>query len=85
MWRSQPDQPLSLYCMNRVTFGVRSSPYVAVRALQQASVDFGVSESAEQWHLCNSFYVDYLLAGADDITSAKNLYDSQKNPTQGRF
>ena len=31
IWREHPSQPLSLFCMNRVTFGVRSSPYVAVR------------------------------------------------------
>ena len=79
VWRSNPDQPLTLYCMNRVTFGVRSSPYVAVRSLQQASVDFGVSESAEQWHILNSFYVDDLLAGADDIEAAKKLYQSLRS------
>ena len=53
VWRAQPNQPLSLYCMNRVTFGVRPSPYVAVRALQQAAVDFGTPGSNEQWHLHN--------------------------------
>ena len=79
VWREQTDQPLSTYCMNRVTFGVRSSPYVAVRALQQASVDLGVSGSAENWHICNSFYVDDLLAGADDISAAKGLYHSIRN------
>ena len=65
--------------MNRVTFGVRSSPYVAVRALQQASVDFGVSGSAEEWHIRNSFYVDDLLAGADNVESAKVLYQNLRN------
>ena len=79
VWRSQTDQPLSLYCMNRVTFGVRSSPYVAVRALQQASVDFGVSGSAEEWHIRNSFYVDDLSAGADNVESAKVLYQNLRN------
>ena len=76
VWRAQPDQPLSTYCMNRVTFRVRSSPYVAVRALQQTAVDFSTPESIEQWHLHHSFYVDDLLAGADDITSAVQLYQS---------
>ena len=76
VWRAQPNQPLSLYCMNRVTFGVRPSPYVAVRALQQAAVDFGTPGSIEQWHLHNSFYVDDLLAGADDPKAAIKLYQS---------
>ena len=79
VWREHPGQPLALYCMNRVTFGVRSSPYVAVRALQQAAVDFGEPGSVEQWHLCNSFYVDDFLAGADDETSAAALCQSLRD------
>ena len=41
MWRAQVDDPVSEFCMNRVTFGVTSSPYVAVQTLQQAAIDFG--------------------------------------------
>ena len=33
LWRSHPSEPVSVYCMNRVTFGVTSSPYVAIRTL----------------------------------------------------
>ena len=48
--------------MNRVTFGVTSSPYVAVRTLQQVAEDFSTPSSSVTWHIQQSFYVDDLLA-----------------------
>ena len=74
LWRSQPDQPLETYCMNRVTFGVRSSPYLAVRALQRTAEDFSTPDTVCYQHIFDSIYVDDLLAGADDIDSAVTLY-----------
>ena len=74
LWRAQTDQPLDTYCMNRVTFGVRSSPYLAVRALQQTAEDFSSSDSICHYHVYNSIYVDDLLAGAEDAASAVELF-----------
>ena len=79
LWRPQPDQPLETYHMNRVTFGVKSSPYLAVRALQQAATDFSSPESVEYYHVFSSFYVDDLLAGADDVDGAVALYQSLRS------
>ena len=64
LWHPQPDQPIRDYCMNRVTFGVASSPYLAVRILQQAAEDFGAHSPIASWHVNNSFYVDDLLGGS---------------------
>ena len=61
LWREKPDQEVRDYCMKRVTFGVASSPYVAVRCLQQASIGFGKDYPLAQKHICESFYVDDLL------------------------
>ena len=74
LWRSHPDQPVADYCMNRVTFGVTSSPYAAVRTLQQTASDFSPPESKASWHVCQSFYVDDLLAGADTVSETVQLY-----------
>ena len=41
LWRAQVDQAVKPYCMNRVTFGVTCSPYLAVQTLQQAALDYG--------------------------------------------
>ena len=59
--------------MNRVTFGVKSSPYVAVQTLQQAAVDFGEGYPETVEHITKSFYVDDLIAGADTIEDAIKL------------
>ena len=41
LWREQPTGPLVDFRMTSVTFGVSSSPYLAIRALQQVASDFG--------------------------------------------
>ena len=74
VWRPEKTGPILDYSMNRVTFGVTSSPYVAVRTLQQVAEDFSSPSSRSHWHIHNSFYVDDLLAGAEDEASAMQLY-----------
>ena len=73
VWRAQVDEPVSEFCMNRVTFGVTSSPYVAVRTLQQAASDFGAECPEAVEHVNKSFYVDDLLAGSDTIEGVVKL------------
>ena len=85
-WRAQVDQPVLAYCMNRVTFGVSSSPYVAVQTLQQAGVDFGQGCPVAQHHINSSFYVDDLLGGADTVEGAMDLCSQlTKILTKGGF
>ena len=76
LWRPNQSQPIGDYHMNRVTFGVTSSPYVAVKVLQQTATDHSSPSSLAFFHVHHSFYVDDLLAGADDEQSAFNLYQS---------
>ena len=86
LWRPEKTGPILEFCMNRVTFGVTSSPYAAVRTLQQTAEDFSVSSSKSHWHIHNSFYVDDLLAGADDVASAVQLFqDLRKVLVKGGF
>ena len=74
VWRSKVDQPVKEYCMNRVTFGVASSPHSAVRTLQQTATDFGQDCPIAQWHTHHSFYVDDLLGGSDTKEGALKLF-----------
>ena len=74
LWRPQTDQPVQDYCMQRVTFGVASSPYLAVQTLQQTAADFGSDFPEASWHIYNSFYVDDLLGGADSVAQALELF-----------
>ena len=75
LWRPNTSDQIRDYCMNRVTFGVASSPYLADRTLQQAAIDHGSSSS---WHVMHSFYVDDLLGGTDTLEDAITLYDEVK-------
>ena len=75
LWHPTPDQPIKDYCMDRVTFGVAASPYLAVRTLQQAAEDHGLHYPVASWHIINSFYVDDLLGGADTEDQAIALFE----------
>ena len=74
LWRPELDEPIREFCMNRVTFGVTCSPYLAVQTLQQAGQMFGAEFPEAQHHINTSFYVDDLLAGADSEGGAVELY-----------
>ena len=74
LWHPQTDQPIQDFCMNRVTFGVASSPYLAVKTLQQTATDLGSSSPSASWHVTHSFYVDDLLGGADTVEQALELH-----------
>ena len=79
LWRPDPTHELKDYCMNRVTFGVASSPYLAVRTLQQTAVDHGSDTPQASWHVNHSFYVDDLLGGAETIEQAIELYNNLRS------
>ena len=79
LWRASPDQEVQSYCINRVTFGVASSPYLAVQTLQQAGRDFGKDWPIAQHHIDSSFYVDDLLGGANSDEEVIQLYEQLTN------
>ena len=64
LWRAEVTDPWSEYEMHRVTFGVTSSPYLAIKTLMQAAKDFGSEYPDAKRHIEESFYVDGLFAGA---------------------
>ena len=86
LWRPTQDQPFGDYLMNRVTFGVAASPYVAVKTLQQTAKDFSGDFPQAAWHLTHSFYVDDLLGGANSEEEALELYrDLRQVLSKGGF
>ena len=86
LWRPDKTGPIMDYQMNRVTFGVTSSPYVAVRVLQQTADDHCDPDSKAHWHIHQSFYVDDLLAGAETVEEAVQLFlDLRKVLLKGGF
>ena len=73
IWREDTTQPWKDYQMKRVTFGVTSSPYLAVKTLQQAAKDFGQDFPNASHHIKTSFYVDDFFAGANTPAEAIKL------------
>ena len=78
LWRAETDQEIQTCQMNRLTFGIASSPYLAVRTLQQVATDFGSQTPTASYHVLNSFYVDDLLEGADTEDQALQLFNELK-------
>ena len=74
LWRPTPTEDVRDYQMNQITFGISSSPHLAVRTLQQTVLDHGTLSPTTSWHVHASFYVDDLLAGADSTEEAIELH-----------
>ena len=72
-WRPTKEEPPRVYCMNRLTFGVTCSPFLAVKTLQQTAIDFGKAYPTAQLHIQRAFYVDDWLGGADTAQEAIKL------------
>ena len=72
IWRFDPAEPLQIYRMTRVTYGVASSAYHAVRTLLEIA-DLTNGPAARV--IREDFYVDDLLSGADSPQAAAQLQD----------
>ncbi|XP_037874348.1 uncharacterized protein LOC119630101 [Bombyx mori] len=79
LWRSSPDQPLLTYALNTVTYGLRSSPYHAIRTLIQLADDEGHRYPAAAQVLRKSIFVDDILTGHDSVVKAQALQNDLIN------
>ena len=79
IWRPDPTQPLQDYRMTRVTFGISSSPFLAIRTLHQIAEDHGGDYPAARAHILSSFYVDDFLAGAESDEEAIQLFNNLRS------
>ena len=66
LWRFSPEEPIKQYQLQRLTFGVTSSPFLAQRVMQQLSTDEGKSYplGAKALEDC---YVDNVVSGGSSI------------------
>ncbi len=60
--------------MTTVTFGVVTSPFAAIRTLQQTDIDFGTEFLLASPHVSSPFCVDDFLAGAQNVDEAIILH-----------
>nr|XP_034835559.1 uncharacterized protein LOC117992019 [Maniola hyperantus] len=86
-WRESPKLPLQLFALTTVTYGMKCSPYLAIRTLRQLAEDesrtpkgesdqgemdsSGLAEAAHV--LQTSVYMDDILSGAPTLPEAQRL------------
>ncbi|XP_036347023.1 uncharacterized protein LOC118756361 [Rhagoletis pomonella] len=75
VFRPCPNDPISLYELKTVTFGVNSAPYLAIRTLLQLADDSESSYPIASNILRKYMYVDDVLAGGHTIDSALRARD----------
>lgn len=73
LWRDKPSQDLSTYQLTTVTYGVNSSPYLAIKTLHQLAEDEGEAFPAAAQVVKSNAYVDDIITGADTIDDALEL------------
>lgn len=61
------------YRMNRLTFGVTSSPYLATQVLRQLASDYQTQYPEAAAIVRQTFYVDDCLTGTNSLDEAKRL------------
>ena len=75
LWRSDQSQPVETYELQRVTFGLSPSSFLATRVLKQLALDEGDNFPVAKKALLNDFYVDDYIGGADTEDEALQLYE----------
>lgn len=73
VWRSSPEEPLCDYRLKTVTFGVSSSPYLALRTIQQLAHDEASRFPRAARVLQTDVFVDDIVSGDDCEASALTL------------
>lgn len=75
LWRDHPEEILSTYQLNTVTYGMSTSPYLAIKTLHQLADDDGGNFPSAAHVLRTQTYVDDIISGADTEEAALELQE----------
>lgn len=67
LWRDHPSEPIRIYQMKTVMYGLASSPFLATRVLNQLATDDGANYPLAVPVIRKGTYVDDVLTGDDDL------------------
>ncbi|XP_059051278.1 uncharacterized protein LOC131846078 [Achroia grisella] len=70
LYRFSPDEPLQAYQFNRVCFGLKSSPFLALRTIKQLATDEGESFPKAKEAVHTGLYMDDLVYYLDSEDEA---------------
>ncbi|XP_026467639.1 uncharacterized protein LOC113371215 [Ctenocephalides felis] len=74
LWRFSTEDPLGIYELNTVTFGITSSPFHALRIIKQLAKDESKNYPLATDIMQNDIYIDDVVTSADTVEIAKQLY-----------
>ncbi|XP_050512847.1 uncharacterized protein LOC126888544 [Diabrotica virgifera virgifera] len=75
LWRFSSFEEIQEYGLLTVIFGVVSSPYLALRTLQQLVLDEGSRFPKAASLVCNASYIDDFVFGASTLEEAQSLVE----------
>ncbi|XP_063915614.1 uncharacterized protein LOC135131698 [Zophobas morio] len=75
LWRFNSTEKIQTYQLNTVTYGFASSPFLAIRCLQELAKTEAVNFPDSYKIILRDFYVDDLLTGCDSMESAYKIRD----------
>ncbi len=75
------DHGLLTDCMKRLTFGVKCSPYLATQVLRHLAQSTILSHPGAARAICQDFYVDDLLSGADTVEELTSSVANSASPS----
>ncbi|XP_062538614.1 uncharacterized protein LOC134206888 [Armigeres subalbatus] len=73
LWRSNPQDDISVYELKTVTYGTKPAPYLATRALKQLAVDEATAYPLESRALSEDTYMDDVITGSNTVEDACEL------------
>ncbi|XP_011690002.1 PREDICTED: uncharacterized protein LOC105451334 [Wasmannia auropunctata] len=75
LWRWSKDEPIRIFKLNTVTYGISSSPFLAMRCLKEIAQQHAAEDSRASKVIQSDFYVDDLWTGADSVDELVSLKD----------
>ena len=79
LWRGDPSEPVRVYELTTNTYGLKSSPFVAIRCLHKLANDESDKHPRAARLLLNNTYVDDINGGGDSIEEAREIRDELIN------
>ncbi len=79
VFRFSKDDPIEDFCLNTLTFGTASAPYLAMKSLEQVAVDGAINFPIGARVVKNDFHVDDLLTGEDSIEKVIEVWNQTRD------
>ncbi|XP_063363566.1 uncharacterized protein LOC134652324 [Cydia amplana] len=74
LWRDQADQPVKIFQLNTVTYGMASAPFITTRCLKQLALE--CQDEVTSNVIKNDFYIDDLNTGSSTVEELKYIYEN---------